>query len=74
MIGGRVGMFTVQELLPECILWPPLMKWFLRRDEVCMGPGKTWLRSGGLVSEGKGVYLAELCRHSNLGLSVGEGS
>lgn len=72
-------MFTVQEVetLSSALqvhLLADHNEMPFRRDEVCMGPGKRWMRSGGLVSEGKGCFRRELCRHSNLGLCVSEGS
>lgn len=55
--------------------WPvALMKCFFSRDEVYMGLGKGWARSGSLVSQVKDVCLAELCRHTNMGVFVREGS
>lgn len=55
--------------------WPvALMKCFFSRYEVYMGQGKGWATSGSPVSQGKDVCLAELCRPTNMGVSVGEGS
>lgn len=80
--GVGVEMFPVQGLETlrfwysglSCA-WPvALMKCFFSRDEVYMGLGKGWARSGSLVSQVKDVCLAELCGHTNRGVFVREGS